>query len=259
MATVLFPTFTFAVFFAIVLPVGWLLHQRPTEWKLFMLGASYVFYGWWDWRFLGLIVASSVVNQGLALAVHRSPTDGGRKLALWGAVAFNLGMLGYFKYAKWFFTSFDERMSSIGIDLNPQTWNIVLPVGISFFTFQAMSYVIDVYRRDLDPADQLEFGLYLAFFPQLVAGPIVRASEFLPQLRSRLDPASIDLSRAAFLIGAGMFKKVVISSYLADAIVDDVRWRPRVIRPARRTVRLATRPVRRVVRPVPRVLRPWRW
>ena len=70
----LFPTFTFAVFFAIVLPVGWLLHQRPTEWKLFMLGASYVFYGWWDWRFLGLIIASSVVNQGLALAVHRSPT-----------------------------------------------------------------------------------------------------------------------------------------------------------------------------------------
>lgn len=215
----LFPTFTFAVFFAIVLPTGWYLHRRPVAWKLFMLGASYVFYGWWDWRFLGLIIASSIVNQGLALAVYRSPTDAGRKFALWTAVAFNLAMLGYFKYAKWFITSLEE---SFGLDLGGTTWNIVLPVGISFFTFQALSYVIDIYRGNIEPARQLEFAVYLAFFPQLVAGPIVRATEFLPQLRSRLDPRSVDLSRAAFLIGAGLFKKVVISSYLAEALVDDV-------------------------------------
>lgn len=218
----LFPTFTFAVFLTVVLAVGWALYQQPLRWKLFMLAASYVFYGWWDWRFVALIVASTVVNQLLATASARAPSARASRVAVGTAVAANLTVLGFFKYYGFFVDSVSDLFETVGMGANLPLLRVILPVGISFFTFQAMSYVIDVHRRVIPPASMLDFGVYLAFFPQLVAGPIVRASEFLPQLAARRDPYDVDLTRALVLIGSGLFKKVVISGYLADAIVDEV-------------------------------------
>ncbi len=211
----LFPTFTFAVFFAIVLPVSWALRPRKTAWKLFLLGASYLFYGYWDWRFVPLIVAVTLVNEFLGVAIGRA--DPRRKRFLTAlAVAVDLVVLGFFKYYGFFVTSIEDR---IGADL--PTLDVILPVGISFFTFQAISYVVDIHRGDARPVGLLDFAVYLAFFPQLVAGPIVRATEFLPMLREGAPPSSIEASRAATLIARGLFKKVVISAYLADTLVDD--------------------------------------
>ena len=219
----LFPTFTFAVFFAIVLCVGWSLHSRPVLWKLFILAASYVFYAWWNPRFVLLLVASTVVNTVCGRLIHsaaNNPTA--RKAALAVAVLYNLGVLAFFKYYDFFITSVQDGLEQLGWSTNLPLLRVVLPVGISFFTFQALSYVIDVYRNKIPTCDLLDFAVYLAFFPQLVAGPIVRAAEFLPQLAQRLNPLDIDLTRAGLLIALGLFKKVVISSYLAAALVDDV-------------------------------------
>jgi D-alanyl-lipoteichoic acid acyltransferase DltB (MBOAT superfamily) len=217
----LFPTFTFAVFFAVVLTVGWALHRKPPQWKLFMLAASYFFYGFWDWRFIGLIALSTVVNQLAAEAIHRSSIERTRSFVVGASVVFNLGLLGFFKYYGFFASSMRDTFGRVGLP-SPPLLQIVLPVAISFFTFQALSYVIDVKRGRLAPAPLINFALYLSFFPHLVAGPIVRAAEFLPQLEHKLDPRRIDLTGAIALIGAGLFKKVVISSYLASSIVDPV-------------------------------------
>jgi len=231
----LFPTFTFAVFFVIVLCVGWLIHSKPVLWKLFMVGASYVFYAWWNPSFVLLLVASTLVNTicGRIIAAPLNTSHGPsaqatnpsqtlRKTVLFLAIAYNLGVLGFFKYHDFFISSIEDGLNQLGWSVNLPLLRVVLPVGISFFTFQALSYVIDVYRGKISACDLLDFAVYLAFFPQLVAGPIVRASEFLPQLSQRLNPLNIDITRAGILIASGLFKKVVISSYLADALVDDV-------------------------------------
>ena len=222
MPLVLFPTFTFACFFAIVLPVGWWLHARPVLWKLFMLAASYVFYSWIEPWWVLLLMGSTAVNFTLAQLNARSDNPGVKQASVVAAVVANLGLLGLFKYFDFFSESVGGALDKVGMSTSPPLLDLALPVGISFFTFQAMSYVIDVHRGDLEPAELLDVAVYLAFFPQLVAGPIVRATEFLPQLNSRRDPRHIDLTRALLLISAGLFKKVVISSYMADAIADDV-------------------------------------
>jgi alginate O-acetyltransferase complex protein AlgI len=216
---VLFPTFTFAVFFVVVLTASWLLHRFALAWKLLLLAASYLFYlSFYDsdgWAYLLLIIASSLANQGFALLLGRARASGAspetRKLLVVTAVAANLGLLAYFKYATWFMATIDRPIDQI-----------LLPWAISFFTFQGISYVVDVHRGTVEPARTLDFCLYLGFFPHVVSGPIVRASEFIPQLQRRPDPRNIDLSRAAFLIGLGLFKKVVVASYLGDRLVGDV-------------------------------------
>lgn len=218
----LFPTFTFAVFFAIVLTIGWLLHRHDDAWKLFMLGASYVFYGWITWWWVLLLFGSTIANWLLAMANKSAPDERTRKMTVRLAVAVNLAVLGLFKYFDFFINSVVDSLDSVGLSTGRPLLEVALPVGISFFTFQATSYVIDVHRNVISPASPIDFAVYLAFFPQLVAGPIVRASEFLPQLNKRLDPHSIDLTRALFLIGAGLFKKIVISTYMATEIVDQV-------------------------------------
>ncbi|MGI9603255.1 MAG: MBOAT family O-acyltransferase [Acidimicrobiales bacterium] len=217
----LFPTLTFALFFAVVLPVSWALRRQIVAWKLFMLAASYVFYAAWNWRFVGLIILTTLFNEVLGIAIHRSQEAGRRKGLVTLAVAANLGMLGVFKYYDFFIESFNSLFGT-SIPLA----DIVLPVGISFFTFQAISYTVDIYRRDAAPVPLLDFAVYLAFFPQLVAGPIVRATEFMPQLLTRRPPDQVDSSRAVLLIASGLFKKVVISSFLGRAIVDDVFANP---------------------------------
>jgi alginate O-acetyltransferase complex protein AlgI len=219
---VLFPTVTFAIFFSIVLPVSWLLMPRGTRWRIFMIGASYFFYGYWNPRFVLLIVVSTIWNQIWGTVIHRLRNDGGRRLALTAAVAGNLGLLGYFKYAQFFEVSARNTLIHLGVHLNPEIVRVTLPIGISFFTFQAMSYIIDIYRRQIEPVNFLDFAVYISFFPHLVAGPIVRASEFLPQLEERKDPRRVDAGRAFFLIISGLFKKVVLANFLATALVDPV-------------------------------------
>lgn len=220
----LFPTATFAIFFAIVFVLNWLLIDRRPVWKVFMLCASYVFYGWWDWRFLGLIAASTVVNHLLALAMQRAGERNlARRLLLALAVIFNLCLLGFFKYYSFFVLSVYQACALLGLKCSLPLLDVVLPVGISFFTFQALSYVIDVYRREIPPARRMiDFGVYLAFFPQLVAGPIVRAKHLIPQITGAIEKNRIDIGRAFTLIMAGLFKKMVIATYLAGEIVDPV-------------------------------------
>ena len=222
----LFPTVEFAVFFVVVLTGSWLLMHRRTAWKTFMVIASYVFYGAWDWRYTLLLAGATVVNQLVARAMGRTTDDRTRRIQLAVGVAANLGVLGWFKYYGFFVSSARNALGEFGITPPLPLLEILLPVGISFFTFQAMSYVIDVYRRQVDVAPWLDVFVYLAFFPQLVAGPIVRGSEFLPQLREPRDPRAIPAVRAFGLILAGLFKKVVIANALATSLVDQVFANP---------------------------------
>jgi D-alanyl-lipoteichoic acid acyltransferase DltB (MBOAT superfamily) len=213
---VLFPTVTFAVFFLIVLPVSWGLMRTPRLWRAFILLASYVFYGWWDWHFVFLLAASTVVNHVLAVGMFRTGGAGARKAMLALAIAFDLGLLAYFKYSNFFLSSVDNVFGT--------SWlaNVTLPVGVSFYTFMAISYVVDTYRGEVAPMSFGRFAVFQAFFPHLVAGPIVRASELLPQLEEPRDPRRVDTSRAFVLIVSGLFLKVVIANHLATHIVDDV-------------------------------------
>ncbi len=218
----LFPTMTFALFFVVVVGVSWKLNDRPVQWKLFVLAASFVFYGWADWRFCFLLAGSTVFNWLVAAAVGRSDAERARKAWMLFGVAGNLALLGFFKYYGFFVDSVLALLQPLGLAPTALLIKVLLPVGISFFTFCAISYVIDVFRDEQEPVPFLDFAVYLSFFPHLVAGPIVRVSEFQPQLRRRRNPDAVDATRAARLICRGLFKKVVIANYLATAIVDPV-------------------------------------
>ena len=218
----LFPTVTFAIFFSIVLPLNWLLMPKGTRWRVFMIAASYFFYGYWNWRFTLLLAASTLWNQAWGHTIHHLTGARSRRAALLMAVAGDLGVLAWFKYYRFFVVSATNMLGEIGVHVSPKILSVTLPVGVSFFTFQALSYVIDVYRREIKPVKLLDFAVYVCYFPHLVAGPIVRASEFLPQLRERHDPRRVDASRAFFLIMAGLFKKVVLANFLATTIADEV-------------------------------------
>ncbi|MBP1631715.1 MAG: putative poly(beta-D-mannuronate) O-acetylase [Acidobacteria bacterium] len=215
----LFPTVKFAIFFVVVFTGNWLLMQRPRPWRWFMLAASYFFYGFWDWRFVFLLAGATLVNQLLAVLIHRAPTPRARRWYLVGALAADLGVLGYFKYVGFLMASVIGTLDKVGLHIDARPLEVILPIGISFFTFQAMSYVVDVYRERIPPAGWLDFAVYLSFFPHLVAGPIVRGAEYLPQLHPPRDPRHIDSSRAFYLIFIGLAKKIVIADFLASHIV----------------------------------------
>lgn len=222
----LFPTITFAVFLVLVLAVHTVLLERPTAWKASMLVASYVFYGWWDWRFLSLIWVSTIVDFMAGRAIHATDDTRLRRLWLCLSLGTNLGMLGFFKYAGFFVDSFVDLLAGLGVEASTGTLGIILPVGISFYTFQTMSYSIDIYRRVLEPTDRLlDFALFVGFFPQLVAGPIVRARDFLSQLATD-DRAPIDTGLATKLILGGLFKKMVLADVLGAKLVDGVFANP---------------------------------
>jgi D-alanyl-lipoteichoic acid acyltransferase DltB (MBOAT superfamily) len=218
----LFPTIQFAAFFTVVFVGNWLLMQRPVRWRWFMLAASYFFYGYWDWRFIFLLGGCTLANQFFAVRIGAATGRRRRRNLLLGALAVDLGVLGFFKYYGFFLTSVTDGLDRLGLRVDPPLLEMILPVGISFFTFQAMSYVIDVYREKLVPAGWLDFAVYLAFFPQLVAGPIVRGTEFIPQMHPPRDPRYLDASRAFYLIFIGLAKKIVIADFLATEIVDPV-------------------------------------
>lgn len=195
--------------------------------KLVLLSASYFFYAYWDWRFalLLLFCSSNSYIFGRMLDSERSPQS--RKQVIIISTVINLGVLGFFKYYGFFTHSFNSLLTSIGLPPTIPFLEVVLPVGISFFTFQAMSYVIDVYRGDLEPSKSFtDVLLYISFFPQLVAGPIVRAAHFLPQLKNSFDISQIQTAKAATHIIGGLFKKVVIANFLAEKIVDPVFTSP---------------------------------
>jgi len=218
----LFPTIDFAIFFVIVFTASWILRPWPRAWRVMILVASYVFYGWWNWHFVFLLAASTVINQCGAVAVGRIRDPRQRKWAMVGTVVADLCLLGWFKYYGFFAVNVANGLHHLGVHSPMPVLQVALPVGISFFTFMGISYVVDVHRGKIEPAGWLDAAVYLAFFPHLVAGPIVRGSELLPQLRAPRDPRRIDASRAAWLIMAGLAKKVVISSFLSKHIVDPV-------------------------------------
>ncbi len=223
---VIFPTIQFAAFFVVVLTASWLLMPHPSRWKPFMVAASYVFYGYADWRFVLLLAASTVINQAAATVIDRSTDAGVRKVALVSAVSLDLGLLGVFKYLDFLIDSVDRVLRSVGLGAPLPLLQVALPVGISFFTFQAISYVVDVYQGDAERASSIDVAVYLAFFPHLVAGPIVRAREFIPQLARPRDPRAIPAGLALFLIAGGLVKKIVIADLLATRIVDPVFGSP---------------------------------
>ena len=215
----LFNSLPFAVFLPIVFAVYWALHNSLRSQNIMLLTASYIFYGWWDARFLSLIVASTVVDYLLGQYLAAATNALKRKLLLTASMIFNLGLLGVFKYYNFFMENFMEIANSVGLNTNPVLLKIALPVGISFYTFQTMSYTIDIYRKQLEPTkDFIAFAAFVGYFPQLVAGPIERASNLLPQMSKRryFDyQKAVDGMRQALW---GLFKKVVIADAVAPLV-----------------------------------------
>jgi alginate O-acetyltransferase complex protein AlgI len=215
----LFDTPVYFVFLAIVVVCYWRLQRRGQN--ILLLGASYFFYGWWDWRFLGLILLSTLVDYFCAHVIDQSDSPARRRTALTVSIVLNLGFLGFFKYFNFFIDSFAAMMHTAGISVSDTTLQILLPPGISFYTFQAVAYIVDVYHRRLKPADSLvDYGLFISLFPHLIAGPIQRPSHLLPQVQAVRVFDKERVYGGLQLIAMGLFRKVVIAdncALLADA------------------------------------------
>ena len=222
MPAVSFPTIEFAAFFVVVFVISWALMPHPRAWRPFILVASYVFYGWIDWRWVLLLVASTLVNTFAAQVIARSPSQHTRKQALIAAVVFDLGLLCVFKYLELLRLRDGRRTRLDRPRIDDPLFQIVLPIGISFFTFQAISYVVDVYRGETRATSLGDVAILQAFFPHLVAGPIVRANELLPQLRTPRNPREVLAGPGLFLIVGGLIKKTVVADELARNVVDPV-------------------------------------
>jgi D-alanyl-lipoteichoic acid acyltransferase DltB (MBOAT superfamily) len=222
----LFNSYAFAAFFAVLFPLYWSLRNRLALQNALLLAAAYFFYGCWDYRFLGLLALSTVMDFGCGLLVDRYQTPWKRKFCVIGSMALNLGMLGYFKYCNFFVDSLVSLLSRAGLEVGPIWLEVALPIGISFYTFQSMAYVIDVYRGDIRPTrNLLEFATFVSFFPHLVAGPIMRPTSLLPQVSNPRVLTSDRLYSGSYLILWGLTKKVVVADNLA-LIADDLfgRW-----------------------------------
>jgi alginate O-acetyltransferase complex protein AlgI len=215
----LFTELRFLVFFALVFALYWALRGNTVR-KLFLLAASYLFYAGWDWRFLGLILASTLIDYSAGLALGRAALSAAKRRAwLIASLIANLGILGLFKYYDFFVSSAVELTAWLGLPLSARTLSLTLPVGISFYTFQTLSYTLDVYRNKLAPVSSfLDFALFVAFFPQLVAGPIVRASTFLPQLGESRLFRDVLVRQQLTLFLVGYFKKACVADNLAVAV-----------------------------------------
>ena len=222
----LFNSLTFVVFLAVVV----LLHNLPVGWrqkKLQLLVASYLFYAAWNPPFVAVLWFSTAVDWWVAGALHRTRGAGRRKALLLVSLVANLGLLGFFKYGGFVLENFVALTGAIGLHYRPVAPDIVLPVGISFYTFQTLSYTIDVYRRQLAPAPSfLDFALFVTFFPQLVAGPIVRASDFLPQCVEPRRATRARFGWGLFLVSLGLFEKVVLADVVLAPVADLVFGSP---------------------------------
>ena len=213
----LFNSIEFAVFVPIVFLLYWFVTNKNLKAQnLLLLIASYVFYGWWDWRFLSLIAFSSLVDYFVGYGLSQTGDKRKRRLLLWTSIAVNLGFLGFFKYYNFFIDSFSDAFSFFGSSFKASRLNIILPVGISFYTFQTLSYSIDVYKKKLEPTkDIIAFFAFVSFFPQLVAGPIERASNLLPQFYKRREFDNNKAVDGLRQILWGLFKKIVIADNAA--------------------------------------------
>ena len=214
----LFNSIDFAIFLPIVfVPYWFVINKNLKLQNLLIVISSYVFYGWWDWRFLSLIMFSTLVDYTVGRRLRNEENQKKRQMLLWTSIFVNLGFLGFFKYYNFFLDNFVEAFSFFGHPISAQGLNIILPVGISFYTFQTLSYTIDVYRRKLEPTRNfIAFAAFVSFFPQLVAGPIERATNLLPQFYKKrkfeYDKAVDGLRQILW----GMFKKVVIADNAAE-------------------------------------------
>ncbi|MDN5215962.1 MBOAT family O-acyltransferase [Fulvivirgaceae bacterium BMA12] len=219
----LFNSIEFAIFLPIVFLLYWFIFNKSIFFQNFLLlVVSYIFYGWWDWRFLSLIIFSSLVDYFIGIKLSKTGNQRRRKLLLTASLLVNLGFLGFFKYFNFFVDSFVEAFTLFGSSFEPTRLSVILPVGISFYTFQTMSYTIDVYKGKLQPTrDIIAFFAFVSFFPQLVAGPIERAKNLLPQFsekrRFEYDKAVDGLRQILW----GLFKKMIIADNCA-VVVDEI-------------------------------------
>mgnify|MGYP001253610432 CR=1 FL=1 len=214
----LFNSLDFTIFLPIVFLLYWFVVQKNLKLQnALIVVASYVFYGWWDWRFLSLIIFSTVVDYLIGQRLRTEDNQSKRKVLLWTSIIVNLGFLGFFKYYNFFLENFIDAFTLFGMQINANSLNIILPVGISFYTFQTLSYTIDVYRKKLEPTqDFIAFSAFVCFFPQLVAGPIERATNLLPQFYKKRTfeyHKAVDGMRQILW---GLFKKVVIADNCAE-------------------------------------------
>ena len=214
----LFNSLDFGVFLPIVFLLYWIVAQKNIKLQnALIVIASYLFYGWWDWRFLSLILFSTIIDYAVGQKLRNEEKEVKRKMLLWTSIIVNLGFLGFFKYYNFFLENFVDAFSLFGMEINSNSLNIILPVGISFYTFQTLSYTTDVYNRKLEPTkDFIAFSAFVCFFPQLVAGPIERATNLLPQFYKK---RTFDYHKAVDgmrQILWGLFKKVVIADNCAE-------------------------------------------
>ena len=218
----LFNSLTFVAFFALVLG----LHNAPLPWrvkKTNLLLASYIFYAAWNPPFVVLLWISTLVDWSVAKRIFREDRVGRRRVLLTLSILVNLGLLGYFKYGGFLLENWSALMSSIGVTWTAPEWSIVLPVGISFYTFQTMAYSLDVYLRRAEPTDSfLDFALFVTFFPQLVAGPIVRPTHLIPQFAEPVRADRNQLTWGLALLTLGLFEKIVVADGALAPVADAV-------------------------------------
>ncbi len=210
----LFDTPIYLCFLTLIVALYWQFGWRKQN--VLLLLASYFFYGWWDWRFLGLILISTVVDFYCAKIIARSSNPAQRKLLLLLSVSLNLGFLGFFKYFNFFAQSLHAAFATVSIDVSPRLLSIVLPPGISFYTFQALAYIVDVYFKKLEPAENfIDYALFISLFPHLIAGPIQRPSHLLPQTQNPRTFRTDNFFSGLQLICYGMFRKCVVADNCA--------------------------------------------
>ena len=220
----LFNSFLFIFFFAIVYMLYCLLNHRWQNRMLLL--ASYIFYGAWDWRFLSLILISTILDYFCGIKIYETEDKRRRKFFVALSIIGNLSILGFFKYFNFFAVNLKLLLGQFGITIHPSFLHIILPVGISFYTFQTMSYSLDIYRKQMKPTKNfLDFALFVAFFPQLVAGPIERARNLLPQISKERTVTTDQRIQGGWLILWGYFKKLVIADNLA-LVVDSAFQAP---------------------------------
>ncbi|MCL4121882.1 UNVERIFIED_CONTAM: hypothetical protein GTU68_014030 [Idotea baltica] len=224
----LFNSIEYLIFLPTVFILYWLLRGDYKKQNILLLIASFIFYGWWDWRFLGLIIYSSYLDYYIGLKLHEETSNKIRKRWLTFSLVSNLGLLGFFKYYNFFADSFAASMMTVGWEVDDLTLNIILPVGISFYTFQTLSYTIDIYRKEIKPTkDIVAFFTFVSFFPQLVAGPIERAAHLIPQIEKKRVFKEKWFKDGLFQIAIGLFRKIVIADNLA-IYVDSIYAGPEI-------------------------------
>lgn len=214
----LFNSIDFAIFLPIVFILYWFVTNKNLKLQnILIVAASYLFYGWWDWRFLSLILFSTVIDYTVGRKLREEENETKRKVLLWTSILVNLGFLCFFKYYNFFLDNFITVFSFFGTEIKANSLNIILPVGISFYTFQTLSYTIDVYKRKLEPTkDFIAFSTFVSFFPQLVAGPIERATHLLPQFYKKRTFDYLKAVDGMRQILWGLFKKIVIADNCAQ-------------------------------------------